>query len=385
MKNANKFLPKSLFNENLQVTKELAAVTYGKRSYNSLRIATPQRRGESLIAAEHAFILIQTHKMFYRAEIGCRDLPLIETIVNGEKVLTPPNPAFDYIIRDTEEAFYNERTFNQALPEILDKQKLTDIVNHTWLVPIDKVEELMADILADMGSVDLGQKNAIPYFGLGNESLRYPGKKQDCINEAIRTLAIVGSMAGAMLQLKTFFKDASAHKELKASATHLCENSGCVLEGATKAMALVTAALSPLWTRAIIDSTIEPKKQFPKVYSCATWAAEKLHNLGIAEIDNDLRPSILLSLIDKIGYMTTLHVGDLQEIREAGVRNWPHKQPIIDSTVQIVGRVQGDLDALKTSDDCIAPRIALKVSGVVISAIVADIAKEAVVKNCFDR
>ncbi len=379
MKHTNKFAPKSIFDENLTITEELYAVTYGKRSYSSL---TPK---DPLLAAEHAFIIIQGPNMFYRAEISSRDLPLIETIIDGEKVLIPPTPAFDFVIRDDQNSFCNERTFNQILPRVLHNKKVVDIVNHTWLVPIDKVEELMADIEADMGSITEEEKNSIPYFGKGNESLAYPGKTEDFFNECVRMVALIGSVSAGVIQLKTFFQDCKAHHELKSSATHLCETSGCALDGITKTVGLMTAALSPLWTRAIADSTLEPKKEFPKVHSCATWAAEKLHNLGIEEIDNDLRPSILLNLLDKMIYMTTLHVGDAREIREAAVQNCPHKQPKIHRTMDYVEHVQERKNTVLTADEHKLTRCTIATSGVVIGAIAADIARETVVQSCFDR
>jgi len=370
------FTASSIFNENLQVTEQQYGVTYGKRSYNSLTEKDP------LLAAEHAFIIIQTPTMFYRAEIGGRKLPPIEMIINGETVLQPNS---DYVIYDQLAEFNTQRGFGVATNSILHRKKATDIVNHTWLVDKAKVEELMREIQSDMGSEIVEEKNSIPYFGLGNESLKYPGKKDDLVNECIRMVALIGSVSAGVIQLKTFFKDCRTHHELRASATHLCENSGCALDGITKTVGLLTAALSPLWTRAIADSTLEPKKQFPKVHSCATWAAEKLHNLQIDEIDNDLRPSILLSLLDKIGYMTTLHVGDAQEIRVAAAQNCPHKQPQIHRAMDCAEHLQECKNNLLTAEEHKFTRCTIATSGVIIGAIAADITCETAVHSCFDR
>jgi hypothetical protein len=391
MKNANKFTSTSIFNENLQVTKELHAVTYGKRSYNSLKPASPERRAEPLASAEHAFIIIQTHKTLYRAEIWSRKFPMIETIVEGKKILTKPDPAFDYVIIDKKRTFDDRRTFDEALPEILDEQELTNIVNHTWLIPKDRAQELMEAISADMGSIILEEKNSIPYFVNGNESLEYPGKALELRNECFRMMALVGSVGVAAYQVKAFFTNAKAHQELKASATHLCENSGCALDTLKKTFGLMTAALSPLWTRVITDSAVGPKKEFPKVHSCASWAAEKLLNLEIDEINNDLEPSLLVTLLDKWIYITTLHLGDMEEIRTAIDRNGAQNPkvaqivPDLHRAVDTVEHVKERKNNLLTTEDHKATRCVIATGGVLIAAIATSKIKDVVVDNCFDR
>jgi len=336
----------SIFNENLQVTEEMHAVTFAKRSYNSLGAK------DNLLAAEHAFIIIQTPQMFYRAEIAAR---------NDE-------PNADMVIHDGQYEFVSERGFEQGKKSVLHKRNLEHIINHTWLVPKDKVAELLADIAKDMGSEEVEEKKAVPFFAMGNESLKYEGKSQDFAIQSIKTISMLFAMCVSVyglektLEIKFFH---NAHSCLPQCETDLIRSTNISL-------------LSGLGTvgNYLLQQALPGKEYFPTVHSCATWAAEKLHNLKIEEIDKDLNASMVVTLVDKLGFLTTLHMNNPQEVELA-----LEKQPV-SYKIAYKGLKSCVDTADKAADVCVegtvaALRVAVPYTAAVIVSTVAE--------NCFNR
>lgn len=353
----------SIFNKDLQITEEQYAVSYAKRSYESLK------PGDNFGLAEHAFIIIQTTNMFYRAEVKSREI-------------APKQ--YDYIIDDHVIAFVDERTFKEASIGILHKTQLKDVIHHTWLIDKSKVFDLKEDIFNDMGSIEIEEKKSIPYFDSGNKSLQYPGKTTDFFVENLRLLTFLGCFSAGIYKAKKILTNPGEHTKELASVAHNCEYA-CNVELFKEIISTLTVACSPLWTNAIINETTPPKQEFPKVHSCATWAAEKLHNLHIEQIDRDLNPSILLSIIDKIGYLTTLHMGNAEEIRNAAVHNCPQKRAEINKGAACLQEVRQDVDDLINADEHKFDRCIITGAVAVAGVVATDMTRQKVVQTCFDR
>jgi hypothetical protein len=148
--------------------------------------------------------------------------------------------------------------------------------------------------------------------------------------------------------------------------------------------ALVMGAVMKYGTDKFNENTLPPK-EVPRVHSCATWAAEKLHNLHIDDIDNDLNPSVLVELIDKCVYVTTFHMGDKEESLQVFDRNSPLVSPAVHRAQESVEKTQSSVDNILYAPEHKATRAVIVSGTSVVASVAADIAKDVIVQSCFDR
>ncbi len=166
------FMPKSFLDPRLQVTKDLHAVSYVKLSNKFMT----EKSNRLAAYREHAFLIIQTHKRIYRAEVDQHPK------VKDRELL---------VVQRTHELFDDQEHFiracKAALKGLIPEEEALEkapLYHWTWLVSKEKVAELLADIEKDRGD-NKQDAQPFPYFRPGNESIFNPEKLPSTIKTAL--------------------------------------------------------------------------------------------------------------------------------------------------------------------------------------------------------
>jgi hypothetical protein len=295
-------LTHSVFDENIDINETQHAVSFCKLSAKSMI--------NSKVTSHHAFILLQEPNALYRKEIG----------VEADEVTCR-------VVQNTRFIFKDAQVEGQ-LKSILwgdeNAQWTIDQVGQkTWAISSEKAAELIASINLDIA-------NPPKYAVVGNTSLLKTAELKDR-DERGRFLSYLGLGFGA---LATGIMGAPIvpGSAIVAPAMGMGVFTGTILTG------------SVLGGMAGFCMPTDQDKF--KAHNCATWCVEKLTNLKIPEINQDLG----ITYTDMFAYVTGLHIPANEEDKKVTIEIL--KSNVINTIIDKNSKIPSEgmhVDAIKST------------------------------------
>jgi len=255
----------SIFNPELKVSDDAWCLSFAKHSYKAINAQI-----------EHGFLVIQAPNKLYRREI----------IYNHSK------PGFAKVLADTR-MWESDEEFPSQVSALIWKDENEDqnmglVAHHTWVITKAQGLQLLEDIKKDVS-------NPPKFFINGDTSLLKEGRLMEHCKSAVAgatALFPIASIVG--------FGSASKFVEILEGTRYIVGDPIPPL--AAKVGLYLTAAIYSSMLYAGVKET--DRLIYDPQHNCATWCVEKLTNLNIPHINQDLD----FQCTDLLAYVTGLHI-----------------------------------------------------------------------------